>query len=1071
MEPGTVLGPYCIDRELGSGGMGTVYRAKGPEGAVALKVVHPQLLDGADAVERFRREVEIGRAVDHPNVVRTLAGGEADGRHFMAMEYVEGQTLDGLLDELEHVPEELCRHIGREVCKGLAAIHAAGAIHRDVKPDNVLIAPDHVVKIMDLGVARSMDDALRLSQSGMFVGSVEYAAPEQFKGGDVDGRTDLHALGLVLYELASGAHPYRGGSFHEVLSRVCDTEPRRLGDVNLQLSAFFEEVVHTLLVKDPRGRFASAAQLLEVLEDGEDSTWWHERARELQATTKRPIRRVRIPRETAVYGREAEIATLRGLYDQAKSGDGQVVLLEGEAGIGKSRLIDELLARLHADGEDLNFLFGSYPPGGAATAEGGFSSAYREQFGEPGSARYLPENQSLVPAFDALLRGEGAPPDAQALNKGSLQTCFVRATQTLAAERMTIVLIDDLHFAPEEGRALFTSLAMAVPGHRVMLVGMARPGVPEDWLASLTRLDQTEQLPLLRLGPKDLVRLLQDTLQSEHLARDLGNQIALHSDGNPFFVFEILRGLREGQFITQQADGTWVGTKAVERIQIPSSVLDLVNARVADLTEDERNLLDMAACCGFEFDPVVVGDALGLAHIPTLRALGNVERQHRLVRSHGRRYCFDHHQVQEALYGGLNEVLREEYHAALAEALESRTNAAAADPESLDGALCVDLCEHFLSGARGPRALRYLDGAHAHLRAGYLNDQVASLLGRALAVPDLLAGVARAVVLMRVVAAYDRLGRRAEQEKAVLEAKRLADAEGDDTLRIRATRALGGVYWITNRPDEAEAAVCEALQIARSTGDPYAEAGATGNLGTVFYERGRLVESRAFQERAIELYREAGLRRGESIALGGLGAVCFGEGRLPQAQKYFESELALCPQIGHRSGEATARFSIAVVSQELGDTTRAEQGLVAALALCESIGYHRLAPSIHIELGRIRVSEGDAARARESFVAAREVASRVGIAGAETLARCHLAGLPGGDGAETIAAVVESEERLEPVEARAAHFLLWKLTGDRAHLETSKRLLDAALSLVDDETRTSMVENLRLNREIAAASN
>jgi hypothetical protein len=217
----------------------------------------------------------------------------------------------------------------------------------------------------------------------------------------------------------------------------------------------------------------------------------------------------------------------------------------------------------------------------------------------------------------------------------------------------------------------------------------------------------------------------------------------------------------------------------IDEIKIPSSVLDLVNARVADLTEEERNLLDVAACWGFEFDPGLVGDVLGLARIPLLRTLGQIERQHRLVRSSGRSYCFDHHQVQEALYGSLHEQMREEYHAALATALEARTKAGDADPETLDGALCVDLCEHFLSGARGERALRYLEAAHAYLTKGYLNDSAVRLAERALAVPGLLAGAERARVLVRLCGVLDPLGRPARQEEAAREASLLAESASD----------------------------------------------------------------------------------------------------------------------------------------------------------------------------------------------------------------------------------------------------------------------------------------------------
>ena len=257
-------------------------------------------------------------------------------------------------------------------------------MHRDLKPENVLITPDHIVKVMDLGVARLADEQMRLSQSGAFVGSVEYAAPEQFAG-TVDHRCDLHALGLALYELSCGQHPYRADSFPEIMKKVREDAPRRLGDVNPQLSAYFEEVIHTLLAKSADDRFESAEALLAVLDEGEESGWWKERAKALRVATKRPLRRIRIPRETAVYGREQELAQLTALFDEAKSGEGRVVLIQGEAGIGKSRLLDEFVGRLRATGEDLNFLFGSYPPGGASTAAGGFSSAYREHFGEAGN--------------------------------------------------------------------------------------------------------------------------------------------------------------------------------------------------------------------------------------------------------------------------------------------------------------------------------------------------------------------------------------------------------------------------------------------------------------------------------------------------------------------------------------------------------------------------------------------------------------------------------------------------------------------------------------------------------------
>ena len=1150
--------------------MGTVYRAEvtgsvpglDPGCAVALKLVHAHLLSQPGFFKRFLREAQIGQDVQHENVVRTFDcdATEADGKaaHFLVMEYVEGQTLRDLLKELDRVPEELCRHIGREVAKGLAAIHEAGVVHRDLKPENVLITPDHVVKIMDLGVARLQAEAVRLSQTGAFVGSLEYAAPEQFRSsdGEPDGRADLHALGVLLYELATGQHPYRDEDAAKVIGHILNDTPRKAGEVNPQLSPFFEEVVQTLIAKDREARFGAAADLASILEDGEKSEWWKERARALRVETKRPLRRIRIPRETALYGRDEDLAWLQAAYEQAKVGEGQALLIEGEAGIGKTRLVDEFVERLRQEGEDINFLFGSYPPGGAATVAGAFAQAYREHLGaedlEATLRRYLPQTPILIPAYAALLKGDSPPKDAEPLSKDSLQTVFVEATRGLAAERTTVVLIDDLHFAPEDGRALFTSLALAVPEHSILLVGTMRPGVPEEWSAGITRLDHAEQRSLNRLGPKELGKLLRDAFRSDRLADELGWRIAEKSDGNPFFAFEIIRGLREGQSIARQADGTWVTTKSIQDIQMPSSVLDLVNARVADLAEEERDLLDVASCCGFDFDPTLVGDVVGLPRVAALKRFGQVERRHRLVRSAGRDYRFDHHQVQEALYGSLNERLRDEYHAAIAEALETRTGAAAEDPKDLDGSLCVDLCEHYLKGARGASARRYLDAASARLERSFLNAQAIQLSERALAMPGLLTGVERARTLLwlgDVNGPLDRLGRLTRQEACLREAERLAEEAGDEFLRGVAENALIWIVWRTSSIEEAEAAFRRALDAARARGDRKTEAVTAGNLGVILFVQGRLAAAREQYEQGLRLHRELGNRRGEAAAMGNLGNVLltqgrftearehlerglamhrsnesrrgeadatgnlgivfFSQGRLRQAWDHFERHLALSREIGNRQGEATARgnlgnvcylqgrleaakehheqnlamtreiqyrtgealalHNLGEVLKERGETSEGEECLRACLALCEEIGHRHVAVMAHLSLGSLRAAAGDGAGARASLVAARDLAAEHGFAGHETLARCELACLPGGDAQDALASYTEHEERLAAHERRKARLRLFQATGDRAHLADAKRLLDEALTHVPEEYRESMRKNVRLNREIMEA--
>jgi serine/threonine protein kinase/tetratricopeptide (TPR) repeat protein len=1029
---GSRINSYRVLSELGSGGMGCVYLAAcaedtaglGADARVALKVIHPNLLSQPGFFERFLREARIGQEVRHENVVQTYDCDTTtvdDAQlHFLVMEYVQGQDLRDLLRELEVVPEELCRHIGREVAKGLTAIHQAGVVHRDIKPENVLITEEHVVKVMDLGVARLSDEAVRLSQTGAFVGSVEYASPEQFRTADTepDGRSDLYSLGVLLYELSTGQQPHRHADIYRVIKSILEEEPRKPGQINPQLSPFFEEVVCSLMAKDRDARFRSAEDLVHVLTEGEDGAWWEQRATALRAESKRPLRRVRIPRETALYGREAELEELHMLYERARSGDGQVLLLQGEAGIGKTRLVDEFVGHLHQEGEDINFLYGSYPPGGGATAAGAFSEAYREQFGEPGSAPWLSQTPLLASSFDALLRGEPAPEGAEPLTRDSLQTVFVHATRSLARERPTIVLIDDLHFATEDARALFMTLALAVPGHAILLIGTARPGADEKWVSAVTQPEQASQLVLPRLGAKDLTRLLRDAFRSERLAEELGFKIAEKSDGNPFFAFEIICGLREGQFITQQADGRWATSRIIQDIEIPSSVLDLVNARVADLTEEERDLLDLASCCGFEFDPLLLCEILGLSRITLLKTLGQIERKHRLVRTAGRHYLFDHHQVQEALYGGLSELLREEYHGMIASALEERHEAASRPPTEIEGALCVDLLEHFLKSGEAARGTRYLDPALDHLNAGYLNEKALNLLERALAIGGLLEGSERAKALLRLYHCLDLLGRPATQEAAVSEARALAEAAGDDPLLAKVEHATAHLLSMTGRSREsrshyeraremfaalgdrggeadainglgivaldlgeaAEAMKYDemALAIRREIGDVQGEAASTINYGITCRNLGRMDEAREYLERGVVLARECGNRRWESNALNGLGGLLFRSGRFKEAQEYLQRALGLVRDVGYRLGEGGLVGFLGLVHYKQASYRLARSHHEEALAIHEE-GGRRIGASIaRGNLGSALLKLGLTAEARTQFELALDIARDVG---------------------------------------------------------------------------------------------
>jgi CheY-like chemotaxis protein len=269
LVPGSILaGRYEISNVLGRGGMGTVYGARDRElgEPVALKLVRPELL-GADAgaVERFKNEIRLARRISHRNVVRTHDLGECDGAYFVTMEYVRGITVRELLDRHMRLGVSSTLALTRQLVEALAVAHDAGIVHRDVKPENALLDDQGVLKVMDFGIARLAQDNSNRTQAGMVLGTPTYMAPEQLLGETVDGRSDLYAVGVVMYECLTGAPPFSASSPIAMIGRVLSVTPTPAAEVNAEVPPAVSLLIAKLLGKSPDERPASARVLLEQL--------------------------------------------------------------------------------------------------------------------------------------------------------------------------------------------------------------------------------------------------------------------------------------------------------------------------------------------------------------------------------------------------------------------------------------------------------------------------------------------------------------------------------------------------------------------------------------------------------------------------------------------------------------------------------------------------------------------------------------------------------------------------------------------------------------------------------------
>ncbi len=265
---GTKVGAYRIEMRLAAGGMGVVYRAHqgSTDEDVAIKILAPSLSADQEYVTRFFREAGAAGQIDHPNVVRVIDVGRHEDKYYLVMQYVAGETLDRLLDTERRMSLERASRFVRGIAAGLAAAHRSGIIHRDVKPGNVIVTRDGVPHLTDFGLARHAETRKGLTVEGTFLGTPEYASPEQVEGRKVDERTDLYSLGATYYQLLSGTFPFLGESPMEMAIKRTKEDPRPLEHALPNADPRACAIVVKLLQREPGQRYQSATELIRDLD-------------------------------------------------------------------------------------------------------------------------------------------------------------------------------------------------------------------------------------------------------------------------------------------------------------------------------------------------------------------------------------------------------------------------------------------------------------------------------------------------------------------------------------------------------------------------------------------------------------------------------------------------------------------------------------------------------------------------------------------------------------------------------------------------------------------------------------
>jgi len=797
---------YRLDAEVGRGGMGVVYRAHDTllDRDVAVKVLSAPELGESHA--RLLREAQAAAGLNHANIVSVYDAGEAripdsagpagpaGPMPFVVMELVEGTSLHdrgpGSLEETVAVV--------RQVCAALEHAHARGIIHRDLKPENVLITPGAVVKLSDFGLAHSV--ASRLTSQGTIVGTVFYLALEVVLGQGVDARADLYALGVMLYELVAGELPFTGDDPIAVISQHLHAVAVPPRAKNADVPPALDALIVRLLSKDPDGRPDSAAEVLRSLNAPDILDRDALPAEELSVLER--IERGRM------VGRERELRQARDLWNSARSGKGQMLLLSGEPGIGKTRLVQELTAQVQVSG--------GRALAGACYAEGGVPYApcaqiLRSVLG-PGTGQELDLPDFVLTSLVTLapgvrLRYPDIPPapaaqDPQTEQHRLFENLSIFFT-ALSGQAPLLITVEDIHWADSGTLHLLRHLSRQMREDRVLLVATYREveldeaRSLQEVLLDLHRERLAVRLKLLRLDRERTKELLA-ILFAEEITPEFLEGIYRETEGNPFFIEEVCKALVESGELYYEGGG-WHRPPDMNELGIPQSVRVAIQSRIRALPERVQETLRLAAVLGrgFDLDTLVAasdpspGSGQGLGEGAVLDALEYAERAQLVEELRGERaarepglagrgfsseapqeasrakarraFAFVHGLIPNALVEGLPPTQRRRLHAQAADSIERLY------PAELEA-----LAYHYEQAGNAEKATNYLLKAGDRARALYACQEAIDCYERALA---------------------------------------LLQEQGENERAARTLMRLGLVYTATFEPDKARQAYDQAFDL------------------------------------------------------------------------------------------------------------------------------------------------------------------------------------------------------------------------------------------------------------------
>lgn len=670
---------YEILRVLGSGGMGEVYLARrAPLGdAVAIKRLLPER-DTPENHARFLTEARAAAHIRHPNVVNVFDFGDPPGQPpYIVMEYLEGPTLAEELQEHGRLSVQRALPMFASICAAVEAGHRRGIIHRDIKPANVILSVTddghELVKVLDFGVAQmATGDEPKRTNPGEILGTVQYMAPEQAMGEPVGPTTDVFTLGIVLYEMLTGVLPFEAKTRLATLMRLTEGEFRSPRELVAKLPNAVVDAIHAALQVDPSAR-PPGPEILARMAGADRATRAVPRPaarsksgahsvaskndRAAAAPSPKELTRAR-PVYEAFVGRTRELEGMRDELNAARQGRGRIVVVHGEAGVGKSSLIAELLKTATTEG--------------AVTLHGSFYDY--EASRPPPYETFLGMLGNTSDGLDEALDPTRHDDDADRWQ------AFAAVTDAVAAKavgRPLIVALEDLQWANQLDLDLITHLHRVLGAAGAAFVvsartGDLRKGELAAWCERGSRGHSTIMLPVAPLDEADVRQWFDAAFGTIRLRPHELSRLASVTGGLPYYLVELTRHLVGAKSIEWSEAGWQV--LDLDSAQLPQSVSGLLEGRISDLSEDVRAILELASVVGDEFRFDTVMAASGQAEEELEKTLESAVHELLITEvgvSAGNDYRFRSSPMRQVIYAGIPRRRRQRAHAAVVAALEA----------------------------------------------------------------------------------------------------------------------------------------------------------------------------------------------------------------------------------------------------------------------------------------------------------------------------------------------------------------------------------------------------------------